>query len=301
MRFVTFETGGAARAGVLQGDGSGAGDTVLDLAHQAMRDALAGAAPQVLALLRAGLAGVAERLRQAGRPAEAVMPLASVRLLPSLPDPGHIYGAAHNYRDALEERGMAAPAEPVLFDKVPETLVGPNAPVVLPEGIGDVTYEAEIAAVIGSVADRVTPVNALAHVAAYGVFNDVSASGLVRADGHFRRGKNLPSFGPFGPYLATADEIPDPHALRIGLSVDGVTLQDSSTSRMLFGVAELVSILSHRQPLRPGDVIATGTPAGVAPNRKPPTWLRPGQTMIAWVEGLGQLRNPVIAGPAFHG
>jgi 2-keto-4-pentenoate hydratase/2-oxohepta-3-ene-1,7-dioic acid hydratase in catechol pathway len=180
-------------------------------------------------------------------------------------------------------------------------VIGPEQPIVLPQGIGGVTYEAELAVIIGRKASRIDKEHALDHVAAYGVFNDVSASELIRSDGHFNRGKNIPTFGPFGPFIASSDEMPDPHALRVGLNVDGKILQNGSTRDMLFDIAALISYLSQRGTLEPGDVIATGTPAGVAPVQRPPTWLQPGTTVSTWVEGLGNLVNPVIEGPAFSG
>jgi 2-keto-4-pentenoate hydratase/2-oxohepta-3-ene-1,7-dioic acid hydratase in catechol pathway len=295
MRFVTFSSDGVERAGILLGDASGPDDTVVDLAHPALRPALAGCAPQVLDLIRSGLADAAARLRDHGIPEGARLPQRSVRLHAPLPKPGRIFGIAHNYVDALAERGTPHPTEPFLFMKESWTVIGPGEPVVLPPGIGGCTYEAEIAAVIGRRAGHVAARDALAHVCAYGVFNDVSASELIRRDG-FGPGKNIATFGPFGPYLATSDEVPDPQALRIGLSIDGVSLQDSTTARMLFSVADLVAHLSRQMVLEPGDVIATGTPAGIAALRQPPAWIRPGTTMTAWVEGLGSLISPVIAG-----
>ncbi|HET8728271.1 MAG TPA: fumarylacetoacetate hydrolase family protein [Alphaproteobacteria bacterium] len=296
MKFVTFSHGGACRAGVLEGDGSGADDQVVDLGSQALRDAIGEVRPQISDIVASGLGRIASAIEQARIPAEARLPLQDVRLVAPIPKPSRIVGAAHNYRDAIAERGMRPPDEPVIFIKKPETIVGPGDAVVLPPGIGGVTYEAELAAIIGTPADNVSEAHALECVAGYAVFNDISASEMIRADGNFERGKNLPTFGPFGPFIATVDEVPDPHALRIGVSVDGEALQESSTSEMLFGIAELVSFISRQVPLAPGDVIATGTPAGVAPVRKPPTWLRPGTTLRAWVEGLGTLVNPVTEG-----
>ncbi len=295
MRFVTFEQAGYQRAGILLGDGAGVDDVIVDLAHNAMRPALAGCAPQVADLVDAGLAHAANRLRDHGLPDEARVPLASVRLRAPVPNPRRIFGIAHNYTDALDERGTPYPSEPFLFMKEGWTVIGPGDPVVLPPGIGGCTYEAEIAAVIGFAADGVSTETALSHVCAYGVFNDVTASELIRREG-FGPGKNVATFGPFGPYLATADEIPDPQTLKISLSIDGTSLQNSTTARMLFGVAELVANLSRRTVLQPGDVIATGTPAGIAALRKPPTWIQAGTTMRAWVEGLGVLVNPVLGG-----
>lgn len=301
MKFVTFRHADVVRAGVLEGDASGANDAVFDLGHEAMRPALNGVESQVLALVQAGLADAVQRVSEHGLASSARLPIADVTLMAPIMRPRRIFGFAHNYHDALAERGMPPPAEPVLFMKHSETVIGPGQAIVLPQGIGGVTYEAELAVIIGCKASGIDRDRALNHVAAYGVFNDVSASELIRNDGHFNRGKNIPTFGPFGPFIASSDEVPDPHALRVGLSVDRKVLQDGSTRDMLFDIAALISYLSHRGTLEPGDVIATGTPAGVAPVQKPPTWLQPGTTVSTWVEGLGNLVNPVVEGPAFNG
>lgn len=298
MKFVSFTTQGFVRAGVLLAADSGKADQVVDLAHPSMRAALRGAEPQMLALIEAGLPAVMENIDRHGPTEEAMLPLNSVTLAAPLPEPRRIFGIAHNYRDALAERGMAPPDKPVLFMKAPRTVAGAGQAVVLPEGIGGVTYEAELAAVIGARAENVGTDRALDHVAAYGCFNDISASELIKADGHFDRGKNFPTFGPFGPYLASSDEVRNPHALAVCLKVDGRVLQSGSTRDMLFDVADLVAYLSGLQALEPGDVIATGTPAGVAALHKPPAWLKPGSTVEVEVEGLGRLRNPIIEGPA---
>lgn len=293
MKFVSFTHAGTTRAGVLTGD------HIIDLAHPAMAGALRGIAPRMQAMLDAGLAAVVGAIDAHGLAGDARLPSGSVTLLAPLPEPRRVFGIAHNYTDALAERGMAPPGTPVLFMKAPRTIIATGRPIVLPAGIGGVTYEAELAAVIGMRADKVSKASALDHVAAYGCFNDISASEMIKADGHFDRGKNIPTFGPFGPFLASRDEIPDPQALRVRLSVDGVSLQDGSTATMLFGVADLISRLSQQTVLEPGDIIATGTPAGVAALHKPPAWLKPGSTVTMDVEGLGILANPIIEGPAF--
>lgn len=297
MRFVTFSgPGGAApRAGILTGDGTGAGDEVADLAHPAFAAALAGTRPDVLAMVEAGLAAIAARLADMPPPADARLALADVTLHAPIPRPPRIFGIAHNYRAAVAERGMDLPDAPVVFDKSPDTIVGPGAAVVVAPETGGCTYEAELAVIIGRPARDVAAADALAHVAAYAAFNDVSASQMIRADGNFVRGKNLPTFGPFGPFLATADEIADPQALAVRFEMDLEVLQEGSTADMIFGVAELIEHLSRTTELRPGDVIASGTPAGVAPLRDPPAWIKPGATMTVTVEGLGSLTNPVVA------
>jgi 2-keto-4-pentenoate hydratase/2-oxohepta-3-ene-1,7-dioic acid hydratase in catechol pathway len=293
MKFVTFSIDGVARAGVLT-----ATDRVADLSHASMRGALRGAAPQMQAMIESGLPDVVKSIQTNGLAEAATLPLASVTLLAPLPSPRRIFGIAHNYRDALAERGMASPEKPVLFMKAPRTIAAPGQPVILPAGIGGVTWEAELAVVIGRRAEKVTRERALDHVAAYGCFNDISASEIIKADGHFDRGKNFASFGPFGPFLASRDEVPDPHALAVTLKVDGRIMQSGSTRDMLFGVADLICFLSAQQPLEPGDIVASGTPAGVAGMHKPPAWLKPGSIVEVEVENLGRLINPITEGPA---
>jgi 2,4-diketo-3-deoxy-L-fuconate hydrolase len=300
MKFVTFRESGIARAGVVAGDGVSGEERVVDLADAAMRDALGGVQPQVRAFIEKGLADIVRDIEARGLAGTAHFPLAAVQLLAPIPVPRRIYGIAHNYNDALAERGMAPPAEPVLFMKAAETVIAPGEAIVLPAGIGGVTYEAELAAVIGRTASRVGEGEALDFVAAYGIFNDVSASDLIKRDGKFDRGKNLPTFGPFGPYILSSEKVKDPQALKVGLSIDGKVLQAGSTKDMRFGVAQLIAHLSRRQPLEPGDIIATGTPAGVAAMHKPPAWLKPGTSVRVSVEGLGYLTNPVIEGPAVN-
>lgn len=298
MRFVTFRDTGGTRAGVLPWNGSGADGRVADLGHESLRRRIPGLEPQLQAIIEAGIGSVVEAVFRDGVPDDAWLPIREVQLLAPLPRPRRIIAVAHNYRDALAERGMELPTAPVVFAKDPLTVIGPEEPIVLPAGIGGVTYEAELAAVIGTPARKVAPDRALAHVAGYFIFNDVSASEIIRADGHFDRGKNFPTFGPSGPYFVTADEIADPQNLAVHLAVGDRVMQDSSTSRMLFGVADLISLLSADVGLEPGDVIATGTPAGVGSVRMPPMWLRPGDVLRTTVEGLGTLVNPVQESPA---
>jgi 2,4-didehydro-3-deoxy-L-rhamnonate hydrolase len=301
MRFVTFAHGGSERAGVLVGDASAADDAVFDLAAGCMRGALGGVRPQIADFVGAGLQSIAAAINQHGLHEDARLALKDILLSAPIPRPRRIIGIAHNYRCALRERGMELPAAPVVFVKKPETVVGPGTPVVLPAGIGGVTYEAELAVVLGKRGQNIPVAEALSFVALVGIMNDVSASELIRKDGRFDRGKNQPTFAPFGPYLATVDEAGDLQQLKVRFEMDGVVLQDSTTAEMLFGVAELIALLSRDEALEIGDVIATGTPAGVAPLRKPPTWIRPGSVLCASVEGLGKLCNPVIEGEAFNG
>jgi 2,4-diketo-3-deoxy-L-fuconate hydrolase len=294
MRFVTF----AGRDG-RPGTGVLVSEQVADLSHPACSAFVGGTPPTLLQMVEQGLARWAERLAGARFPSAALQPLAGVKLLAPL-QPGKIVGAAFNFTDALAERKMAAPAEPVTFVRSGCTVVGPDQPILIPPDVGSVGYEAELAVVIGRRARRVSPQDAMRHVAGYTAHNDVSGSDLVKADGgNFVRGKNLPATAPLGPWLATPDEVPDPYALRIRLDIDGRPLQDGSTGTMLFRIAELISYVSHRMPLEPGDVIATGTPAGVAAMHHPPAWLQPGATVTVEVKGFGRLSNPVQRGEAF--
>ncbi|WP_459615859.1 fumarylacetoacetate hydrolase family protein [Bordetella sp. 2513F-2] len=296
MRFVSFAgEDGRARAGVLLPSPASSDAIVLDGGHPVCRERLGGLAPDMQAWIEAGLQAVGHRLLE-DPPAAACRPLSALRLLAPLPRPGKIVGAAFNYVDALAERSMAHPAEPVIFVKSGRTVVGPGEPVVLGTALADVTYEAELAVVIGTPALKVARAQALSHVCAYTLFNDVSVTSMVKADGGFVRGKNQPTTGPLGPWLVTPDEIADPMALPIRLDVDGTRLQDSATSQMLFDIAQLIEYASARMPLDPGDVIATGTPAGVAGAHRPARWLVPGNMVTLCIDGIGELSNPVVAG-----
>jgi 2,4-didehydro-3-deoxy-L-rhamnonate hydrolase len=295
MRFVSFRgPDGQAVAGVMVGE-----TQVADLSHTACAALLGGTAPSVDTFIEQGLQNWAARLSQVPLPAASLCPLASLHLLAPL-RPGRVVGAAFNFTDALAERGMAAPTAPVLFVRGGSTVVGPGEPIRVPPDVGNVGYEAELAVVIGRRALAVNREDAMHFVAGYTAHNDVSGSSLVKQDGgNFVRGKNLRATAPLGPWLATPDEVADPMALRIRLDIDGRPLQDGSTASMLFDIAALIEAISHQMPLEPGDVIATGTPAGVAAMHKPEAWLLPGATVTVEVQGLGRLVNPIIAGEPF--
>lgn len=208
--------------------------------------------------------------------------------------PQKICGIGLNYADHCREQGLEPPTSPILFAKFPTSLAGPEDPIRLDASLTQaVDYEAELAVVIGSPARRVAPEAALAHVAGYTCANDVTARDLQKRDGQFVRAKSLDGFCPLGPVLVTSDEIPDPGRLRIQARVNGETRQDSSTSHLVFGVAELISFLSQAFPLAPGDVILTGTPPGVGAHRKPPAFLADGDVVEIEIERIGVLRNRV--------
>lgn len=210
--------------------------------------------------------------------------------------PGKIVCVGMNYRDHAAEAGLEVPAEPVLFAKWPNGLVGPDDPIVLPPGAERVDYEAELGVVVGRRARHVALGDALDHVAGYVCVNDVSERRLQFQDGQWTRAKSLDTFCPVGPRLVAAEDVGDPQALRIRCLVNGEALQDSSTAEMVFGVAELVSYISRWLTLEPGDLIATGTPAGVGFTREPPVYLSPGDTVTVDIERVGALTNPVVAG-----
>jgi len=241
-----------------------------------------------------------EQVREAGSsllapsPGERTWPWSEVRLLPPV-RPASIVCVGLNYRDHAAESGVDLPAAPLLFAKLPSSVAGPGEDIVIPSITQQVDYEAELGVVIGRAARAVSVSDALAHVLGYTCVNDVSARDLQFADGQWIRGKSLDTFCPIGPWIVTADEIPDPQALGIRCLVNGEALQDSSTSQMVFGVAELISYISQGITLQPGDVIATGTPAGVGFARTPPVFLHPGDTVTVSIDGIGELSNGVRA------
>ena len=188
---------------------------------------------------------------------------------------------------------MALPERPILFAKWPNTLIGPGEPIVVPAISQKVDYEAELGVVMGARAKGISVENALDAVAGYVCVNDVSARDLQFADGQWVRGKSPDTFCPVGPQVVPASEVPDPQALRIRAILNGETMQDSTTANMVFGVAEIVSFISQAITLEPGDLIATGTPAGVGAFRDPPVFMQPGDEITIEIEGIGALTNPV--------
>jgi 2-keto-4-pentenoate hydratase/2-oxohepta-3-ene-1,7-dioic acid hydratase in catechol pathway len=285
MRFATFESDGVARLGVVQSGrwiepippGAGRPTSMLELAsgaeawHSYLEDLAEIASPDCVLL-------------------------DSVRLLAPLPNPGKIVAIGLNYRDHAAESQAAVPAEPLVFTKFGSSIVGPGAPITWdPHLTQAVDYEAELAVVIGRRARHVSPENALSHVFGYTCLNDVSARDLQFGDGQWVRGKSLDSFCPMGPVIVTADEVGDPQHLRIGCRIGDETMQDATTGDMIFGVAELIARLSRSFTLEPGDIIATGTPPGVGYFREPKRLLQDGDTVTVWVDGIGELTNPVRA------
>lgn len=208
--------------------------------------------------------------------------------------PGKIICVGLNYRDHAEEQGLEPPITPMLFAKWGNSVIGPGEPIVLPPISSQVDYEAELGVVIGQRLRRATLDTALDGVRGYVPLNDVSARDLQFADGQFTRGKSLDTFCPIGE-LVPASEVPRTDDLRVRCIVNGEVLQDSTTANMMFGVAALIAFISQAITLEPGDLIATGTPAGVGVCRNPQRFLAPGDEVCVDIEGVGAVTNPVVA------
>jgi len=285
---VTFSTGGRRRPGALR-DGR-----VLDLEAGGLPG---GAHGDLAAIVEGG--GVA---MDAVRALIAAwdgpdFALAEVALHAPVARPSKVIGIGLNYIDHCREAGLDVPKFPVVFSKFSTSVIGPNDDVIWYTDLtGAVDYEVELGVVIGRTAFRVAQADALDHVFGYTVVNDVSARDLqLRPPGQWDLGKSLDTTCPYGPGIVTADEIPDPQALDLRLRVNGVRKQGSNTSNMIFGVAQLIAFLSRGVTLLPGDLIATGTPFGVGLGMKPPVYLRDGDVCEAEIDGIGALRNRIVA------
>lgn len=218
-----------------------------------------------------------------------------VRFLPAVLNPGKLICIGLNYKRHAEETGMPLPDKPVVFGKFADSLTAHGSPIPYPRATKRLDYEAELAIVIGRTAVNVAEEEALDYVFGYCCANDLSARDLQGQSSQWLLGKTGEGFAPLGPFIATADEVPDPNALKIGTRVNGVTVQDSNTSDMIFSCRELISFLSRHMTLRPGDVILTGTPEGVilGKPKEERVWLKPGDEMTIFVEGLGELTNVI--------
>ena len=208
--------------------------------------------------------------------------------------PSKIICAGLNYRPHADEAQMVIPEQPLLFAKWPNALIPDGEPIVLPAFAKEVDYEAELAVVIGKRMRSVSADRALEFVHGYTCLNDVSARDVQFADGQWTRGKSFDTFCPVGPGVVPAEEVPDPQDLRVRCLLNDEVVQDDSTANMIFSVAELISYASQSTQLEAGDIIATGTPAGVALGQADPRWLQEGDTVVVEVEGVGILRNPVL-------
>jgi len=255
---------------------------------------LVASAPRTIAdLLAAGPAALeALRAADAGRVRREGRQLAELRLLAPVPRPGKVVAIGRNYRDHAAESGSEPPPAPLIFAKFPTSVVGPGVDIRWNTALTtQVDYEAELGVVIGARAREVSLEDALSFVLGYTCLNDVSARDLQFGDGQWTRGKSLDTFCPAGPVIVSGDEIGDARDLAIRCLVNGEERQAARTSDLYFGVAEIVSHCSKAFTLEPGDIIATGTPAGVGAFRKPPVWLADGDEVVVEIEGIGRLVN----------
>lgn len=256
------------------------------------------------ALLLAGLETMEAVLQQAKAALSAQVPgllaLETVELGPPVPDPDKIICLGLNYAEHAAEAQMNIPDTPVLFAKFRNSLVGPYSPVILPKVSTEIDYEGELAVIIGRRCKEVSVEEALSYVAGYAVFDDVSARDLQMRTSQWVLGKALDTFGPMGPGMVPASEIPDPQHLQITTRVNGTVLQQGNTEEMIFPIATIISFISSVITLEPGDIIATGTPSGVGFKRVPPIFLKEGDIVEVEIERIGLLRNPVVASGAKH-
>jgi 2-keto-4-pentenoate hydratase/2-oxohepta-3-ene-1,7-dioic acid hydratase in catechol pathway len=289
MRLVTFATapGAAWRTGVRTDAG------IVDVLAVHAVAPVADWAPTPDAVMTHGSAGNATLAALAAKAATvpgSVLAAGSVTLGPVVPAPQKIVAIGLNYRKHAAESGMAIPASPIAFNKFNNALAGPGETVTIPKVTEKADYEVELAVIIGKKATQVSVEEALGHVWGYATAND-----LQFRTAQWMLGKTLDGFLPLGPDLVTTDEIPDPQALQLRTWLNGELRQDSNTSDMIFGVAELVSYCSHYFTLVPGDVMITGTPAGVIAGMKDPVWLKGGDHVVVEVEKLGRLETPFVA------
>ena len=282
LRFVTIQRDGYTEPGVLL-DGR-----VIPIHGAGLSSVL-----EVIA----GGADAQDRVRRwiGGPPSSHSLDPASLTFAAPIPRPPKLICIGLNYRDHAAESKLAIPEVPTMFAKFPTAVIGPGHPIVLPKNSAKPDYEAEFAVVIGRRGRHVAEDRWRDYVFGYTILNDVSARDFQMATSQWMIGKTFDTFAPFGPAIVTADEIADPHNLRISLTLTGETMQDSNTSNLIFKLPQLIAYLSSVFTLEPGDIIATGTPAGVGFARKPPRWLQPGDEVRIRIEGLGELVNPVVA------
>jgi 2-keto-4-pentenoate hydratase/2-oxohepta-3-ene-1,7-dioic acid hydratase in catechol pathway len=230
----------------------------------------------------------------AGAPQEAVSDVASVTLLAPIPRPQKLICVGLNYRDHAIESNMEIPKVPTIFNKFATSVIAPGENIVLPKNSEKPDYEAEFAFVIGKGGRHIAADRWQDHVFGYTIINDVSARDFQMATTQWLMGKTFDTFAPMGPWIVTADEIADPHSLDIKMTINGEVLQNSNTRELIFRIPDLVAYLSSAFTLEPGDIVSTGTPAGVGFGHKPPRWLKVGDECVISVQGIGELRNPVV-------
>jgi len=277
MKLVTFEQGGRGeRPGLIVDRG------LVDLSAEGFRDTIAfmAAQPSVQA-------DVARK--------NPAVPLDNVKLKAPIPAPPRIFGIGVNYAEHAAESKVETQKVPTVFIVLSSAVAGPDEPVILPKATTQPDYEAELAVVIGKSGYQIPADHAMDHVFGYTIMNDVSARDVQRATTQWTLGKSFPTFAPMGPWVVSKDEIPDPHSLGISLTIGPEKLQDSNTSKLIFRIPALIEYISRMTPLQVGDVISTGTPAGVGMGRNPQRWIQPGEEMVIRIDKIGELRNKAVA------
>jgi 2-keto-4-pentenoate hydratase/2-oxohepta-3-ene-1,7-dioic acid hydratase in catechol pathway len=283
MKLMMFEKAGGPALGLVEGDG------VIDLAA-----ADASLPKDLAAVIAAGPVALGE-IQAAAAKASGKLPLASVKAALPIARPSKFICVGLNYALHAKEGGHPIPTYPSFFLRVPTSLNAAGAPVIRPKISIQLDYECELTIVIGKGGRHIPEAKALDHVFGYTLFNDVSVRDFQRKTTQWTPGKNFDATGPLGPWIVTADELPPgASGLRISTRVNGETMQDSNTSDMIFSTANIVATLSEFMTLEPGDLIATGTPSGVAHARKPPAWMKAGDTVEVEVEKIGVLSNPIV-------
>lgn len=278
MKLAMIEVDGSSRPAVIDSDGAAVDLMAAGLVHWADIESLIEAGPSALR-------------EAASVPGRSLPRIAKPKLLAPLTRPQKIMCIGRNYADHAKELGHDLPERPVLFSKYPSSIVGPGADIELPSVSQKVDYEAELAVVIGKPCKAVSEEDALGYVFGYTCANDITMRDAQVTDGQWTRAKSPDTFCPLGPWIVTADDIPDPQALAISMELNGEMMQESTTESMVFGVAELVSYLSQTMTLLPGDILLTGTPPGVGAGRSPQVFIRPGDRLKVTVRGIGELEN----------
>ncbi len=276
MKLVTFVEGGSTRPGLVVEGG------IVDLGAEGFKDTIA-------------FIGAAESVQAELAKKKPSVSLKDAKLLAPVPAPPRIFGIGINYAEHAKEMGSETQKVPTVFTVMSSAVVGPDAEVILPKASSMVDYEAELAVVIGKAGYQIPASQAMEYVFGYSIMNDVSARDVQRATTQWSLGKSFPTFAPMGPWVVTKDEIADPHALGISLAIGPDKLQDSNTSMLIFRIPALIEYISGITPLEVGDVISTGTPAGVGMGRTPPRWLKAGEEMVVHIDGIGELRNRLVA------
>jgi 2-keto-4-pentenoate hydratase/2-oxohepta-3-ene-1,7-dioic acid hydratase in catechol pathway len=277
MKLVTFEQGGRGERPGLIVDGG-----IVDLSAEGFRDAIA-----FMSAPASVQADVAKK--------KSSIAMDDVKLKAPVPVPPRIFGIGVNYAEHAAESKVETQKVPTVFIVLSSAVVGPGDDVILPKASSMVDYEAELAVVIGKPGYQIPANRAMDHVFGYTIMNDVSARDVQRATTQWSLGKSFPTFAPMGPWVVSKDEVPEPHTLGISLTIGSEKLQDSNTSLLIFKIPALIEYIAGVTPLQVGDIISTGTPAGVGMGRNPQRWLKPGEEMVIRIDKIGELRNKLVA------